>query len=278
MRNFLRLTLSGVLFFLSLAVPLTATQEVENTALSAQPTPDEIYYRVGIDQNLGTQLPLDLPFRDEQGNNVKLKDYFGQRPAVLVFVYYRCSMLCPLVLNGLVKALRVLSFDAGKQFDVIAVSFNPKDTPEQASAKKEEYLKIYKRSSDGWHFLTADQTTIQKMTEAGGFKYVADKQAEQFAHASGILVLTPGGRIARYFYGIEYAPKDLRLALVEASQGKIGSLADKLMLLCFHYDPVSGKYGFAIIGFLRLLASATAIILGGYIFYMIRRESVARTR
>ena len=200
---------------------------------------------VGIEQNLNEQIPPGLTFRDETGKTVTLGDFFGKKPMILNLVYYQCPMLCGEVLTGLESALRVLKFDVGKEFDVLTVSFDPKETPEMASAKKAEYLKRYGRSgaADGWHFLTGPASSIDALTKAAGFQYQYDPKSGQFAHATAIMVLTPEGKIAQYYYGVEFAPKDLRLGLIQASENKIGTVVDQVLLYCYHYDPDTGKYG-----------------------------------
>jgi len=200
---------------------------------------------VGIEQHLDEQIPTDLAFRDETGKPVRLGDYFGKRPLILNLVYYNCPMLCGEVLSGLESALRVLKFDVGKEFDVLTVSFDPHETPDMATQKKAEFLKRYGRlgAADGWHFLTGPQESIDALTKAAGFQYQYDPKTGQFAHATAIMVLTPEGKIAQYYYGVDYAPKDLRLGLIQASQNKIGNLADQVLLYCYHYDPATGKYG-----------------------------------
>lgn len=237
------------------------------------PTP-KVVNEVGIDQKLDAQVPLDIPFRDETGKTVKFGDYFGSKPVMLVFAYYECPMLCTEVLNGAVKALRPISFDVGKEFDVVIVSINPKETPKLAAEKKATYVKQYKRpgTEGGWHFLTGDQPSIEALTKAAGFRYVYDPNTEQFAHAGGIMVLTPKGRLARYFYGVEYASNDLRLGLVEASNNKIGSAVDQILLLCYHYDPVTGKYGGLIIDTMQVAGIITLLALGSFVFIMLRRD------
>lgn len=231
---------------------------------------------VGIDQNLNGQLPFDAEFKDENGNAVKLGNYFGKgRPVILALVYYECPMLCNEVLNGLTGSLKGMSFDAGKDFDVIAISFDARenDKPELAKNKKASYLARYERENaeNGWHFLTGTQSEIDKVTKAVGFNYQFDEATNQFAHAGGITLITPDGKISKYFYGIDYAPKDLKLGLMEASEGKIGNPAEKLYLYCFHYDPATGKYGLAILKVLRLMAIATILGLGGMIFIFWKR-------
>jgi protein SCO1/2 len=243
-------------------------------SIHAENTPADLIREVAFHQKLNEQIPLDLTFKNESGKDIKLKEYFGKKPVILALVYYECPMLCTLVLNGLVKSLRVLAFNVGQEFDIVTVSFNPKETAELARVKKEEYLKTYSRSgaSEGWHFLTGNEETIKKLTESVGFQYVYDPKLKQYAHASGIVVLTPEGKRARYFYGVEYSPRDLKWALMEASNGKIGSRVDQLLLLCYHYDPLTGKYGLAIMRVIRLAGSATVLSLGTFIFTMSRRN------
>jgi protein SCO1 len=230
---------------------------------------------VGILQNLNTQIPADLTFLDENGKTVKLGDYFGKKPIILSLVYYQCTMLCGEVLAGLDSALGVLKFDVGKEFDVLTVSFDPKDTPEIAAIKKAEYLKRYKRAGaeQGWHFLTGKQPEIDALTKAAGFQYQYDPKSEQFAHATAIMILTPEGKIAQYYYGVEFAPKDLRLGLIQASSNKIGNVVDEVLLYCYHYDPNTGKYGAMVFRILRLSGAATILIMGVFLGILIRRGS-----
>lgn len=229
---------------------------------------------VGIDQRLNQQAPLDLVFRDESGRTVALRDYFGQRPVILSLVYYNCPMLCTLVLNGLLRSMRALPLNAGQEYDVVTVSFDPRETPALAAAKKQAYVERYGRAgaAQGWHFLTGDEPAIQQLTRAVGFRYKFDPATGQFAHASGIMVLTPQGRLARYFYGVEYSTRDIRLALVEASANKIGTPADQVLLFCFHYDPATGKYGFAIMNALRAAGLATMLGLVALVWSLSRRH------
>jgi protein SCO1 len=229
---------------------------------------------VGFDQRLNEQIPLDLMFKDETGKNVRLQEYFGDKPVILSLAYYDCPMLCTLVLNGIVRTLRALSFSAGNEFTVLTVSFDSREKPPLAAEKKKTYLESYRRpgAENGWHFLTGDEEAIQKLTSAVGFRYTFDQQSNQFAHASGIVVITPQGKISHYFYGIEYAPRDVRLGLVEASAGKIGSAVDQVLLLCFHYDPATGRFGFLILRMVQLTGLAMMLALGSYIFIMLRRE------
>ena len=230
---------------------------------------------VGIQQNLNQQIPPDLTFTDDLGRKVRLGDYFGQKPLILNFVYYGCPMLCGEELSGLESALRVLKFDLGKEFEVITISFDPKDTPESAAKKKEQFLRRYKRpgAERGWHFLVGQPGAIDAVTKAAGFQYEYDEKTGQFAHSTAILVLTAQGKIAQYYYGIDYSPKDLRLALVEASQNRIGNLVDELLLYCYHYDPEKGKYSATVMRVLRLMAVATMLCVGALLLVMFRRSA-----
>jgi protein SCO1 len=230
----------------------------------AQNPRDDVLRRVGIDQRLDQQVPLDLVFNDEAGNPVRLGDYFHGQPVVLVLAYYRCPMLCTEVLNGLTKSLQAVPLELDRQYQAITVSIDPRETPELATQKKTSYVKDLGQPSakNGWHFLTGQQTSIQKLADAVGFRYFFDPSLNQFAHASGIFVLTPTGKIARYFLGIEYPPRDLRLALLEASAGKIGSVSDQLLLLCYHYDETTGKYTPSVMNFIRLGGIVTLATIG----------------
>lgn len=233
-----------------------------------------ILQNVGIEQRLNDQVPLNLKFKDENGANVELQKYFTGKPVILTLVYYKCPMLCTEVLNGTVKAMKVLEFQAGKEFDVVTVSFNPKETPRLASDKKQMYLESYGKpgAAAGWHFLTGAQDSIQRLTNAVGFKYKYDPIQDQFAHAASIMILTPQGRISRYLYGVEFAPRDLRLALVEASEGKIGSPVDRALLFCFHYDPTTGKYSAYVLNLVRLGGVVTVLCIGVFIVVMKKKE------
>jgi protein SCO1/2 len=230
---------------------------------------------VGIEQHLNAQIPPDLKFRDETGKEVQLRDYFGSKPLILNLAYYNCQMLCPEVMSGLTSALKTLKFDVGKEFEVLTVSFDPHESPSDAAAKKKEYLHRYNRAGaeNGWYFLTGDQASITALTKAAGFQYQYDPKIGQFAHTTAIMVLTPEGKIAQYYYGVEYAPKDLRLGLVQASQNKIGNLVDAVLLYCYHYNPESGKYGAVIMNILRLSAAGTVLFLGVGIILMLRRDT-----
>jgi protein SCO1/2 len=235
---------------------------------------------VGIDQRLNRQVPLELRFRDEAGRAVELRQYFGRKPVVLSLVYYECPMLCTLVLNGMLRTMRAMPLNAGRDFDIVTVSFDPREKPELAAVKKQSYIEGYGRAgaAAGWHFLTGDQEPIRRLTEAAGFRYKYDPTADQFVHASAIMVLTPEGRIARYLYGIEYSARDLRLALVEASAGKIGSPVDQVLLYCFHYDPRTGKYGLLIMNVIRAAGTATVLVLGTFLLVMFRRDRQKRPK
>ena len=237
----------------------------------------DVLERVGFDQRLDNQIPLDLRFTDEDGKTVLLSSFFGKRPVALTLVYYGCPMLCTQVLNGFVRTLRPMSFDPGTDFEIVTVSIDPNDTSELARAKKEHYLAEYGRAkaAAGWHWLTGDPASIARLCESVGFRYVHDAATDQFAHASGFVVATPDGRVSKYFYGIEYSALDLRLALVDASAGAIGSLADKVLLLCYHYDPTTGKYGVQILWTIRFLGAATVAALLGFIVVMLRRDRKA---
>jgi protein SCO1 len=228
---------------------------------------------VGIEQRLNEQIPADLAFRDETGKPVHLAEYFGKKPMILNLVYYQCPMLCGEVLSGLESALRVMKFDVGKEFDVLTISFDPRETPEMAAKKKAEFLKRYGRAGaeQGWHFLTGSKESIDALTKAAGFQYEYIEKTGQFAHATAIMVLTPGGRISQYYYGVEFAPKDLRLGLIQASGNKIGTVVDQVLLYCYHYDPATGKYGAIISRVLQLAGVATVIIMGVFLAVMIRK-------
>jgi protein SCO1 len=247
----------------------------EDQASNQAAAPASMMQRVAIDQKLDAQLPLDLTFRDETGKVVRLGDYFGKKkPVVLAFVYYGCPSLCTMVLNGMNQSFRTLSFDIGKEYEVVTVSFDHRETPELAAKKKAGYIREYNRpgGAEGWHFLTGEAPAIQQLTQAAGFRFVWDDATQQFAHGSVIMVATPDGKLSRYFYGLEYAPKDLRLGLIEASENRIGKLSDEVILLCYKYDPMTGRYGFAIMRSLQAGGIATMLALGGYIVIKLVRE------
>ena len=229
---------------------------------------------VGIDQKPNAQLPLDTEFTDEHGATVTLKQYFGQRPVVLALVYYGCPMLCTQVLNGLAGSLQGMSYTVGQEYDVLVVSFDPGETPAMAADRKKDFLRRYIRDANpaNVHFLTGRDASIQAMTRAVGFRYAYDKAIDQYAHPAAITVLTADGRVSRYLYGVEFAPRDLKLALVEASEGRIGTVVEQALLFCYHYDPESGKYGFVIMNVVRAAGALTVILLAGSIFVALRRE------
>jgi protein SCO1 len=249
-----------------------------SSVCAAQDKTPEVLKKVGFDQRLNEQVPLDLEFTDDMGNVVKLQDYFGQKPVILVLAYYKCPMLCTLVLNGLTQAMRELPFTIGKEFNVVTVSFNPRETPELAAEKKKNYVRSYGRSGaiEGWHFLTGKEDAIEKLTQAVGFRYVYDAKQDQYIHTSGIIILTPQGKISRYFYGIGFPARDLRLGLVEASADKIGTPTDQILLYCFHYDPATGKYTTSILNFVRLGGGMTIVALVGMVWFLFRFEKFKR--
>lgn len=223
---------------------------------------------IGIDQKLNQQIPANLQFKDDFGNNVTLGKYFnGNKPLVLTLVYYDCPMLCTEVLNGLLKAVNDINLQMGDDFDIVTVSFNPKETPPLAAGKKAAYVRAYRHdgANKGWHFLTGAQQSIDKLTKATGFRYAYDPKSDLFAHGAAIMVLTPQGKLSHYFYGVEFSARDLRLALVEASQGKIGTATDQILLFCFHYDPSQGKYSAYALNFVRVGGIITIICLGIFI-------------
>jgi protein SCO1/2 len=256
------------------ATPMRApTDRVTGVAPPSNQMP-RMLTEIGLDQRLNEQLPLDLPFVDENGREVTLGEFFGKRPVILTLVYYECPMLCTQVLNGLVSALGVLQFSIGEEFDVVTISFDPGETTALAAAKKAAYIDRYDRpgAAQGWHFLTGTPRSIQAVTEAVGFRYAYNEGVDQYAHVSGFMVATPDGRLSRYFYGIEYGPRDIRLALIEAADRRIGSAVDQLYLYCFHYDPRSGRYSVAIMRLVRTAGVFTIALIVGGVLVMRRRE------
>ncbi len=229
---------------------------------------------VGIDQLLNNQVPLDLEFRDENGRTVKLAEYFKDKPVILSLVYYDCPQLCTQVLSGLLGALKTLPMSPGKEFDILTVSFDPREKPELAAAKKAEYVRrLNKPGVDaGWHFLTGEEAAIQALLKSVGFRIVWDPVTSQYAHASGIMVLTPQGKVSRYFYGIEYAPRDMRFGVIDASAGRVGSLADQIILYCYMYDPERGTYGLVVMRVLRIFGLITLATLVALFVYLRRKE------
>lgn len=268
--------LKATVVALLLAVASTASAQLyqEPKGLGAANVKPTILDKVGIDQRLNEQLPLETTFHDESGRTVQLGDYFKNKPVVLALVYYTCPMLCSEVLNGLTGSLKMLQFTAGKEFEVVAISINPHESPADALKKRAGYIQRYHRAGAeaGWHFLTGDEASIQAVAKAAGFRYTWDPSVQQYAHASGIMVVTPQGKLAQYYYGIEYSPRDLRLGLINASENKIGSLVDQLLLYCYHYDPATGKYSLAILKIVRIAGAATALGIGLLVMVLLRRE------
>ena len=277
-------SLKPAVLALSLLAPASAYAQTgelpmpeRSMAASRKPA---ILENVGIDQKIGQQLPLDLVFKDESGRDVTLGEFFGKRPVVLALAYYDCPMLCTQVLNGMTGALKTLSFDAGKDFDVVVVSIDPMDGFRLAADKKATYVQRYGRpaTAGGWHFLTGKDASIKPLANAIGFRYAYDANLKQFAHGAAIYVATPKGLVARYFLGIDFAPRDLRLALVEASNNRLGSVADKVLLLCYHYDPATGKYGVAILNAVRIGFIATVTGFLTFLFISLRRDRAEAQR
>lgn len=261
--------LAIALFLPTLASAQLADDPIQNIGVRPALLKD-----VGVDQKLNESIPLDLQFKDEHGNPVELRQYFGSKPVILSLVYYNCPMLCTQVLNGLERSLKELSLEIGKDYTVVTVSIDPAEQPALAGAKQELYTGLYGRAgaAQGWHFLTGAEPQIKGLARAVGFRYAYDPDSKQFAHASVIMLLTPDGRISRYFYGITYPSRDLRLGLVDASEGKIGTPVDAILLFCYHYDPGTGKYGLIISRVIQIAGGLTILILGGLIFILGRRE------
>ncbi len=274
--NYHRMLLAVLVCLLGTAEALSQsmTQGIMSPPASVRPP---YLQNVGIEQHLNGQVPPALAFVDDTGRAVTLGDYFGKKPLILNLVYYTCPMLCGEELAGLSASMKMIKFDAGKEFEVVTVSFNPKESPEQAAAKKKEYVKRYGRpgAEAGWHFLTGSADSINALTKAVGFQYQYDPAKNQYAHATAIMVLTPQGRISRYFYGVDFPPKDLRLGLVEASSEKIGNPVDAVLLYCYHYDPAAGKYGAVVSNMLMLGGAATILLLGGFLLVLFRLERIA---
>ena len=244
-----------------------------STGIVASNVPPQ-FKEVTFAQRLNERLPLDAQFKDEAGRTVTLGDYFGRKPVILAFVYYQCPMLCSQVMNGISSALKVVPFTPGEEFDVVLISFDPRDTPEAANAKKRAHLAHWSTGSTahGWHFLTGDEETIGRVTSAAGFTYTWDQKTGQFAHVSGVLAVTPDGRLSRYFYGVEYSPKELRMAIVESSEGRVGSPVEELLLYCFQYDPTTGRYGLVVMNLVRLGGLLTLAGILTFVFVMRRRD------
>lgn len=269
--------LAAVLALLSSHVyALQLGGDVPKSSDVANNTKIDLLNQVGIDAQMGKQIPLDLRFKDESGKTVVLRDYFNSgRPVLIAPVYYSCTMLCNQALNGMMSSLNVLKFSAGSEFDVLAVSFDPRETPDLAMEKRQMYMDRYKRAGaeKGIHFLVGDDANIKPLMKAIGFKYAWDERSSQYAHASTLILITPEGKIAQYYYGIEYSPKDMRLGIIEASQEKIGSVMDQVILYCFHYDPSTGRYGATAMSAMRISGVITVILLCGFIFISLRREN-----
>jgi protein SCO1 len=276
--------LCGKSFLLVVSVLLASTAWGQGMSKGIMSPPANVrppyLQNVGIEQRLDAQIPADLPFVDEAGRQVKLGDYFGRKPLILNLVYYNCPMLCGEALAGLTSSLKLVKFDVGNEFEIVTVSFNPHETPQLAAEKKRDYLKRYGRptAAAGWHFLTGPADSIDALTKAVGFQYQYDAAKNQYAHATAIMVLTPQGRISRYFYGVDFPPKDLRMGLVEASQGKIGNAVDQVLLYCYHYDPATGKYGAIVSNMLKLGGALTVLFIGGLILVLLRLERIAPPR
>jgi protein SCO1/2 len=257
-------------------LPSSARAQLQGPVQDIGVRPD-LLQDVGIDQKLDQSVPVDLAFRDEHGNPVQLGQYFGEKPVILSLVYYNCPMLCTQVLNGLESSLKLIPMDIGKQFNVVTVSIDPTERPVLAEAKQALYTGLYGRpnAAEGWHFLTGDEQQIKRLANGVGFRYAYDPDSKQFAHASAIMVLTPKGKISRYFYGIQFPSRDLRLGLVEASEGKIGTPVDQVLLFCYHYDASTGKYGLLISRLIQAAAAATVLAIAGLVLVLYRKEHYA---
>jgi protein SCO1/2 len=262
------------------ALAFLAFPALASAQLGPKPPPmavgqPDILQEIGWDQNLGEKIPLDLAFKDEEGRDVVLADYFGDKPVVLSLVYYECPMLCTISLNGLARALEVLSFVPGQEFEVLTVSFDASEGTQLAAAKKRAYMASYDKSDEGaqgWHFLTGDEESVDRLTRAVGFRFTWDEETEQFAHPAGILVAAPDGTITHYLFGVEYSPKDLRLALVAAGQGEVGNAVDQVLLYCFQYDPKTGRYSAAILNIVRIAGVVTLLAMAGLLLTITRRR------
>lgn len=268
MKSFLSATKSTACISFLLALATTAVRA------ATPPNLPPNLNGIGIEQKLNAQIPLDTVFRDESGASVPLRTFFGQKPVLLVFAYYRCPMLCSQVLSGVVAGLRPLSLKPGREFEILTISFDPADTPGEAVIKRNHYSHSYssKAGTGGWHFLTGTEASIQALTQAVGFHYRWDSVNKMFIHASGIMILTPEGRLARYLYGVEYEPKDLKLGLIESSHNRIGSPVDQILLFCYHYDPKTGKYGAVVVNTLKIGAILMLILMAAGMFFLWRQD------
>jgi protein SCO1/2 len=275
----------GILAVAQALLPVAYAQQAPAMAQTGMPglRPDNskvlppLLQGIGIDQRLNEQVPLELQFRDETGKGVRLGDFFGKKPIILSLVYFDCPMLCTMAENGLLHSLQEVKFTVGREFDVLTISFDPRDTAELAAAKKAVYVGLYGRkgAERGWHFLTGDEASIEQLTRAVGFRYRYDPASKQFVHATGIMLLTPQGKVARYFYGIFYPARDLRLGLVEASVNKIGSPVDEVLLFCCRYDPATGKYGVVVSRVIQISGLMTILFIGGLILALSRSRQPA---
>jgi protein SCO1/2 len=266
-------SISGIVMVLALSVIASAQTIPDNVGKSSSGLPAQLQ-NVGFEPQLNAQLPLDLSFRDESGRDVQLREYFGRKPVLLALVYYGCPMLCNQVEMGVVGSLKMLSFNAGRDYEVIFVSFDPRETPDMAAQKKAAALSHYGRpeTASGWHFLTGKEEQVRALTSAANFRYSFDQRHNLFAHASGIMLLTPDGRISRYFYGVEYPSRDVRLGLVDASAGKIGTPIDHLLLFCFQYDPETARYSATVLKIVRLGGILTIFVIVAGILIFRRRD------
>ena len=272
-------SISGLIALLLSAAAASAQAVPDNVGPASQTLPP-VLQNVGFEPTLNSHIPLDIPFRDETGRTIQLHDYFTNKPVVLALVYYGCPMLCDQLEQGVVGTLRMLSFNPGRDYEVVFVSFDSRETPELAAQKKQSALKQFRRpaTADGWHFLTGSQESIDALTKAANFRYSFDKKSGLFAHASGIMLLTPDGRISRYFYGIEYPSRDMRLGLVDASAGKIGTVIDHVLLYCYQYDPSSARYSASILKIVRLGGVLTIVCMVAGILIFRRRDVAAARR
>jgi protein SCO1 len=263
--------------FVALALASSAAAQLASDPMQSVGVRPDLLKQVGIDQKLNQSIPLNLAFRDEHGKTVQLGEYFGQKPVILTLVYYNCPMLCTQVLNGVESGLKEIPLDIGKQFNVVTVSIDPSEGHVLADVKQEMYTGMYGRpgAAQGWHFLTGDEPQIEQLADAAGFRYAYDPDTKQFAHASAIMILTPEGKISRYLYGIQFPSRDLRLGLVEASEGKIGSPVDQVLLFCYHYDPHTGKYGLLISHIIQAGGALTVLIIGVVVLVLFRGEHYA---
>jgi protein SCO1/2 len=270
-------TISGILLLATAAFGQSGPETAQLKLDNVQPAPVK---QVRFDQNLNAQIPLDLPFHDETGRAVTLRDYFKTKPVMLALVYYECPMLCTVVLNGITRSLKMVPFTPGRDFEIVLVSINPRETPELARTKKATYISEYGRSGaeSGWHFLTGEETSIKPLADAVGFHYAWDEELQQYAHAAGMMVATPEGRLARYYYGVEFIPQDVKFGLMEASQNRIGSPVDKVLLYCYHYDAATGKYTPWVMTSVRTAGAATVFGIGALIGLLLLRRERFRPR